>query len=162
MKSVKYPSNQWKDPHGTVEKENVERVIASLDVKDNTASETGVITVIQERVSDNGQGEPVTTHINGTEILAIYDDGSPISTIREKCSQDPKVIIHPSGKEIFEDDDERIKGKESMELVSVTLTEDIDGEEDATRTSNKGYRSSDTEKSAESPSDHWKKTSCYR
>ena len=57
MKSVKSPSNQWRDPHGTVEKENVERVIASLDVKDNTVSETGVITVIQERVSDNGQGE---------------------------------------------------------------------------------------------------------
>ena len=104
----------------------------------------------------------MTTYINGTEILTIYDDGSPISTIREKCSQDLKVIIHPSGKEIFEDDDERIKGKESMELVSVTLTEDIDGEEDATRTSNKGYRSGDTEKSAESPSDHWKKTSWHR
>ena len=71
MKSVKSPSNQWRDPHGTLEEENMERVIASLDVKDNTVSETGVITVIQERVSDNGQGEPVTTHIDCTEILTF-------------------------------------------------------------------------------------------
>ena len=157
MESAEYPSSQREDPLITLKEENIGRITASLGVIDNDIIETGTTTVVQERASNEARSIQVTTYINGTEILTIYDDGSPISTMREKCSQDLKVIIHPSGKKIFEDDDERIKGKESMELVSVTLTEDIDGEEDATRTSNKGYRSGDTEKSAESPSDHWKK-----
>ena len=136
MESAEYPSSQREDPLITLKEENMGRITASLGVIDNDIIETGTTTVVQERASNEARSIQVTTYINGTEILTIYDDGSPISTMREKCSQDLKVIIHPSGKEIFEDDDERIKGKESMELVSVTLTEDIDGEEDATRTSN--------------------------
>ena len=92
MKSVKYPSNHWKDPHGTVEKENVKRVIASLDVKDNTVSETGIITVIQGRVSDSNQGELETTDIEGTKILTVFDSCSPVSTVRHDAIAEAKII----------------------------------------------------------------------
>ena len=87
-----------------------------MDAIDNDINETGIITVIQERFNDDAQGKPVTTHINDTEILTIFDDGSPVPTIRqnaiteaeivdtkhkEKSSQDHRVIIHPSGKGLF-------------------------------------------------------------
>ena len=88
MVSIEYPSSQWRDPHGPFEEGNVKRVDASLDAIDNDINGTGIITIIQEKVNNDDQGKPVTTDINDTETLTIFNDGSSVPTMRKKMVTD--------------------------------------------------------------------------
>ena len=120
----------------------------------------------------------MTTHIDGTEILTVFDNCSSVSTVRhnaiadakiievknrETNSQGHRIIIYPSGKELHfsfdttaEDSDNVIEEEECLEPVSNAPTEDADWDKDATIASNKEYRRDDTMKSVKYPSNRWK------
>ena len=59
-------------------------------MKDNASSVTGNITVIKKRF--NGQDHLIKTYFNGKEVSAMFDTGSPISTINCNDATKGRII----------------------------------------------------------------------
>ena len=93
MKPVQSPSNHWEDSHGTIEKEkNQIKRVASMNMKDDTTSTTGLVTVMHERINDHDRGEIETTNVNGTKIATVFDSCSPVTTVRHYAIAETKII----------------------------------------------------------------------
>ena len=106
----------------------------------STPSKTGTITLREKRISGNDQGNHITSCVNGTEVTAVFDTCSPVSTLRhspttkakiikiehrETNSQGYRISIHPSGRQlhypfdtIAEDSGKESEEEEYMEPAS--------------------------------------------
>ena len=83
----------WEKCHNDVDKAPRRfSLIDSSEMKDNTSSVTGTITIIKKRINGDDQGNHINTYFNGKEISTMFDTGLPISTIKYNEAAETRII----------------------------------------------------------------------